>query len=64
MNFAQKLLKKQFPAISGLQNTVLPAKKQTEIGTLIVVKWLDNSWSCHHDIYITTGNFMGVPVSQ
>ena len=30
--FAQKLLKKQFTTISGLQNTVLQAKKQNDLG--------------------------------
>ena len=31
MHRISKLLKKQFPAIGGLQNTVLQAKKQNEI---------------------------------
>ena len=30
INFAQKLLKKQFPSINGLQNTLLQAKKQVD----------------------------------
>ena len=34
MSFAQKLLKKQFPNINGLQNTLLQAKKQVNTGEL------------------------------
>ena len=37
INFAQKLLKKQFPSINGLQNTLLQAKKQVESQRLQVV---------------------------
>ena len=32
INFAQKVLKKQFPAIGCLRNTVLQEKKQNDIG--------------------------------
>ena len=34
MNFAQRLLKKQFPDVNGLQNTLLQAKKQVDAGGL------------------------------
>jgi len=30
MNFAQKLLKKQFPNVNGFQNILLQSKKQTD----------------------------------
>lgn len=47
INFAQKLLKKQFPVIGGLQNTVLQAKKQNELGVqscLQVIHSRGNHW--------------------
>ena len=46
MSFAQKLLKKQFPNINGLQNTLLQAKKQVdgEKSQLQVIHCRGNHW--------------------
>ena len=43
INFAQKLLKKQFPAIGCLRNTVLQEKKQNDIGGQLCLQVIHSS---------------------
>ena len=57
--FAQKLLKKQFPAISGLQNTVLQAKMQNDVGgqqcswqCLQVIHSCGNQWIVASNVHL------------
>ena len=55
MSFAQKLLKKQFPYVNGLQNTLLQAKKkQVDTGglqRLQVIHSRGNHWIIASTVY-------------